>query len=83
LLQCPQFEIAIWAPAASVETENNWACREQTVQTYVAAAGIGQAKVRRTITCFQCSLRYAGSGQFHIGTDHSVANFRRYVRHEF
>src|ERR1700684_1590630 len=32
LLQCPQFEITIGAPAASVETENNRARGEQTVQ---------------------------------------------------
>jgi hypothetical protein len=83
LLQSAQFEIAIWAPAALVEAENNRACREQTLQAYVAASGIGQVEVRRTIACFQCSLRYAGSGQFHIRTDHGVANFRRYARHEF
>jgi multidrug resistance protein len=31
----------------------------------------------------QRSLRYAGSSQFHIGSDHGVANFRWRLRHEF
>jgi hypothetical protein len=41
-----------------------------------------QIKVRRTITCFQRSLRDVGSGKFHIGADHGFANLGRYLRHE-
>jgi hypothetical protein len=55
LLQCSQFEIAIRAPAASIKTQDNRTCREQILQPYVAAASIWQPKVRRSITCFQCS----------------------------
>jgi hypothetical protein len=48
----------------------------------VAAACIEQVKVRRTITCFQRSWRYAGNGRFRIGADHGFANLGRYLRHE-